>query len=94
MTVIPFEPGKKQEGGREKNTLLETCCTLEKQIEDLESLILAKEVKLQTLAPFRNNEIYRTYQKEIERLKREKVLLEKTRLIVMNELMQKKEESE
>ena len=92
MTVIPFAPRKKQKNNHPKDSLLETYFTLEEQIERLDTQIQAKEEKLQALSHWRNSETFHQYQKETDTLKREKILLEKTRQILMKELM--KEESE
>ena len=92
MTVIPFEPRKKQTTSPAEDSLRETYLTLENQIELLDAQIQAKEEKLQALAHWRNSEIFRQYQKEADMLRREKVLLEKTQQIVMKELMKKKEQ--
>ena len=91
MTVIPFEPRKKQTISPAEDSLRETYLTLENQIELLDAQIQAKEEKLQSLAHWRNSEIFRQYQKEADILKRERVLLEKTKQIVIQELMKKKE---
>lgn len=92
MTVIPFEPRKKQTVSPAEDSLRETYLTLENQIELLDAQIQAKEEKLQALAHWRNSEIFRQYQKEADMLRRERVLLEKTQQIVMKELMKKKEQ--
>ena len=93
MTVIPFEPRKKQTTSPAEDSLRETCLTLENQIELLDAQIQAKEEKLQTLSHWRNSETFRQYQKETDTLKRERVLLEKTKQIVMQELIKKKEQN-
>lgn len=92
MTVIPFEPRKKQTASPAEDSLRETYLTLENQIELLDAQIQAKEEKLQALAHWRNSEIFRQYQKETDMLRRERVLLEKTQQIVMTELMKKKKQ--
>lgn len=92
MTVIPFKPRKKQENNHPKDTLLATYYTLEDQIEQLDAQIQTKEEKLQALSHWKNSETFQQYQKETDTLKQEKILLEKTRQILMEELM--KEESE
>ena len=92
MTVIPFKPRKKQENNHPKDTLLATYYTLEDQIEQLDAQIQTKEEKLQALSHWKNSETFQQYQKEINMLKHERVLLEKTQQVVMKELM--KEESE
>ena len=90
MTVIPFEPRKKQTTSPAEDYLRETYLTLENQIELLNAQIQAKEENLQALAHWRNSETFRQYQKETDMLRRERVLLEKTQQIVMKELMKKK----
>lgn len=92
MTVIPFEPRKKQENKPQKNTLLETYSTLTDQIEQLETQIQEKEKKRHALSHWRSSNTYLEYQKETDKLRREQVLLEKTKLIVMEELMKQKEQ--
>ena len=92
MTVIPFEPRKKQENKPQKNTLLETYSTLTDQIEQLETQIQEKEKKLLALSHSHGSEIYLKYQKETDKLRREQILLEKTKRIIMEELMKQKEQ--
>ena len=91
MTVIPFEPRKKQTTSPAEDSLRETYLTLENQIEMLDAQIQEKEEKLQALAHWRNSEIFHQYQKEANMLRRERVLLEKTQQIVTQELMKKTE---
>ena len=91
MTIIPFHPSIPSKDETTKSSLLATYYTLEKQIELLDAQIQAKEEKLQSLAHWRNSETFRQYQKEADILKRERVLLEKTKQIVIQELMKKKE---
>lgn len=90
MTVIPFEPRKKQTTSPAVDSLRETYLTLENQIELLDAQIKAKEEKLQVLAHWRNSKTFRQYQKETDMLRRERALLEKTQQIVMKELMKKR----
>ena len=92
MTVIPFEPRKKQENQPQKNSLLETYFTLTEQIEQLELQIQEKEKKLHALTHWRSSETDLEYQKETDKLRREQILLEKTKRIVMEELMKQKEQ--
>jgi len=92
MTVIPFEPPKKQENNHPKDALLETYYTLENRIEQLDTQIQTKGEKLQALSRWKNSETFQQYHKEINKLKHERVLLEKTQQVVMKELM--KEDSE
>lgn len=92
MTVIPFEPRKKQENKPQNNTLLETYFTLSEQIELLDSQIQEKETKLHALSQWHGSEIYMKYQKERDQLRKEQILLQKTLHIVMNELMKQKEQ--
>ena len=91
MTIIPFPPNTSGKDETTKSSLLATYYTLEEQIELLNTQIQAKEEKLQTLSHWGNSETLRQYQKETNLLRRERVLLEKTQQIVMNELRKKKD---
>ena len=91
MTIIPFHPNIPDKDETTKSSLLATYYTLEEQIELLNAQIQAKEENLQTLSHWGNSETFRQYQKETDLLRRERVLLEKTQQIVMNELMKKKD---
>ena len=92
MTIIPFHPNIPDKNETTKSSLLATYYTLEEQIEMLNTQIQAKEEKLQTLAHWGNSETFQQYQKETDILRRERVLLEKTKQIVVQELMKKKEQ--
>lgn len=91
MTIIPFHPNTPGKDETTRSSLLATYYTLEEQIEQLDTQIQAKEEKLQALAHWGNSETFRQYQKETDMLRRERVLLEKTQQIVMQELMKKKD---
>lgn len=91
MTIIPFHPNIPDKDETTKSSLLATYYTLEEQLELLNAQIQAKEENLQTLSHWGNSETFRQYQKETDLLRRERVLLEKTQQIVMNELMKKKD---
>lgn len=83
---------KNRKTNHKKNTLLETYSTLTDQIEQLETQIQEKEKKRHALSHWRSSNTYLEYQKETDKLRREQVLLEKTKLIVMEELMKQKEQ--